>query len=125
MYAAWLNNFKAFYEYIGPKPGPTYSLDRINTNGNYEPGNVRWATKKEQANNQRPRRDQRLLRVGCFYGTPREWARALNSSAGTTDWRIAQGYSDCAVVLGPKTSGIHNLIKMSEQQWRDNIWIGD
>lgn len=47
----WRNDFEAFYRYMGPKPGPGYSLDRINNDGNYEPGNVRWATAKEQANN--------------------------------------------------------------------------
>lgn len=49
----WLNSFEAFLEDVGPKPTPEHSLDRINVNGNYEPGNVRWATPKEQANNKR------------------------------------------------------------------------
>lgn len=43
----WARSFKAFYEYIGPRPEGT-SLDRINPAGNYEPGNVRWATRAEQ-----------------------------------------------------------------------------
>jgi len=49
----WRESFEAFFKYMGPKPTPKHSLDRINPYGHYEPGNVRWATPVEQANNQR------------------------------------------------------------------------
>lgn len=44
--------FERFLSHVGPKPSPAHSLDRINNDRGYEPGNVRWATQQEQALNQ-------------------------------------------------------------------------
>lgn len=48
----WRNSFIAFLGDIGPRPTCYFSIDRMNNNGNYEPGNVRWATQSEQNLNQ-------------------------------------------------------------------------
>lgn len=49
---AWLD-FYQFANDVGPKPSPSHSIDRIDNDGDYRPGNVRWATKSEQMLNRR------------------------------------------------------------------------
>lgn len=49
----WRMSFQEFYRDVGTRPSANHSLDRMNTDGHYEPGNVRWATATQQNLNRR------------------------------------------------------------------------
>lgn len=49
----WRDSFLAFFADLGRRPSESHSLERVNNAGDYEPGNVRWATPKEQARNRK------------------------------------------------------------------------
>jgi hypothetical protein len=85
---AWVASYESFLRDVGDKPGKGYSLDRIDVNGNYEPGNVRWATTKEQNRNTRANRlitwEGRTLCVS-------EWAEATGLPSYTIRNRLGAG----------------------------------
>ena len=49
----WKDSFEAFYQDMGPKPSLDHEIDREDNDGNYEPGNCRWATRSNNSRNRR------------------------------------------------------------------------
>jgi hypothetical protein len=75
----WRHDYSAFLGHVGRKPTPVHSLDRIDSNRGYEPGNVRWATKEIQARNTRA---NRFIEFRGERLTIKDWGRRLGARDG-------------------------------------------
>jgi len=95
--------FEAFLEDMGPRPSPQHSLDRFpNGDGNYEPGNVRWVNRTEQARN---KRNNRLLTCSGKTATLAEWAEISGVGESTIRARLRKGWP-IEEALKPPATGL-------------------
>ena len=88
--AQWMNSFENFLKDMGERPSKDHSLDRIDPAGNYEPGQCKWSTSKQQSRN---RRSNTLLthkgKTQCIAA----WAEELDLKQPTICKRLARGWS--------------------------------
>lgn len=89
----WIDDFQSFYDYVSQLPHfgePGRELDRIDNDKNYEPGNVRWSTRKEQCNN---RRSNLLVTYNGKTQTVTQWAEEVGIPYHTIRERLMRGWS--------------------------------
>jgi len=95
----WLNSFQDFLVDVGRKPGPEYSLDRIDNLRGYEPENVRWATAQQQARN---RRSNKLITYNGETHLLIEWAETTGIPSGVLRRRLFEaGWSPKRALTTP------------------------
>lgn len=84
------HSFELFLSDVGRKPTPEHSIDRYpNNDGNYEPGNVRWATPKEQSRNQR---SSRIVTAFGKSATMAEWSELSGIEVTVIRERLNRGW---------------------------------
>lgn len=121
VYSEWVEDFWAFVRDVGERPEGVsksgralYSLDRIDNDGNYEPGNVRWATNSEQAVNRR-----RSAYAGVLRGSRQATSKLTEDDVLDIVRRIPEmergGQRRLAEEYGVSVSLINNI-------WKGKIW---
>lgn len=96
--ARWNESFEHFLEDMGPKPSPKHSIDRIDVNGHYEPGNCRWVTHKEQCGNTRR---TSMLTVNGITKSRIEWCKEYGIAWHTIRNRLKQGWTPEQAIAKP------------------------
>lgn len=102
VFKEWKDSVAKFVKYVsdnlGKKPSAEHSIDRIDTSGDYVPGNIRWATKLTQSNN---RRYVRLFEYGGEKGTARYFADKYGMKFATLRTRLRKGMTICQALQTP------------------------
>lgn len=99
LHPAWLE-FEAFNADVPDPPTRAHTLDRIKGELGYVPGNVRWATMKEQARN---RRSNRLVTIGDRTQCLAAWAEETGIQEGTLRYRLGRDLDPLAPVRPMRT----------------------
>lgn len=96
------HDFKNFFRDVGQRPSSSHTIDRFpNNRGNYEPGNVRWATREEQVNN---RTNTAWLEIDGIRRCIGDWSRIGGIKTNTLHGRLKHGWIPKTAVFLPLKS---------------------
>ena len=87
----WVDSFETFLADVGPRPSMAHTLDRIDNDGPYAPGNVRWSSASEQQLN--TRRPERMIEIDGETRSIKEWASKAGIGKTAILYRLSRGYS--------------------------------
>ena len=99
MCSRWREDFDQFAADLGERPSLDHTIDRIDSDGNYEPGNWRWALPEKQGNN---RRDNKVIEHAGERLTQSEWSRRTGLSIQVIAFRLSKGWSIERTLTTPK-----------------------
>lgn len=86
----WLNSFENFYADMGPRPSSDHQIDRIDNDGDYEPGNCRWVTRLVNSNN---KESSRMIEFRGKTQSLSQWAREVGLTKGALETRLNTGWT--------------------------------
>lgn len=103
----WRESFNAFMRDMGPRPSLNHTIERIDNDGNYEPGNCRWATRHEQGSN---KSNNRVITHGGRSQTISQWSRETGLSVAMIQQRLDRHGMSVARALDPKLQRYPTMI---------------
>lgn len=107
----WMCSFESFLEDMGERP-PGCSIDRINNSGNYEPGNCRWSTRREQCRN---KRSNKLITHCGVTKCLADWLDDFKLNRNIYEGRIRRGWTEIEAITSTRPKHKQKYTKRNVQ----------